>query len=324
MGAHGIKEKGKALAKSACRSILKAASACRIFPRDIVLAMDGGICSQMHFYLVGEILRRRGNNVTFDCRWYDICGKDLDGRFSRNFDLLKMFPRLTFRRADEGPAMRLRRSLLHYHNEYFGESDPFAWTRLRGPIYADGYFRDPEEMYARLFRETFRADCSLLEGNDRILLGRIERAEADGGACAVHVRRGDLSQYIEAYGDPLSPEYFRNAIGKIREQKPGAVFYIFSDEPDWCRGNILPLLPDVEAEICGGNGSDRGWCDLLLMSQCSHIVTSQGSMGRYAAMLRPDTKQDGIVAFPDTDHSEEWLPRFRNTIRVGTAPDSRG
>lgn len=110
----------------------------------------------------------------------------------------------------------------------------------------------------------------------------------------------------------------------IREQNPEAVFYIFSDEPDWCLGNILPLLPDVQAEICGGNGSERSWCVLLLMSQCSHIVTSQDSMGRYAAMLRPDTKQDGIVAFPDTDHSEEWLPRFRNTIRVGTAPDSRG
>ena len=114
-------------------------------PEEIIIKMDGGICSQMHFYLIGVILAEKGNNVSFDLKWFDTEGKDLDGKFCRNFDLRKMFPALNFRKTENNLIRRIYISAFYRHNDYFGADDNMlAWTGLKAPAYLDGYFKDPE------------------------------------------------------------------------------------------------------------------------------------------------------------------------------------
>lgn len=50
-------------------------------PDFMVLNMDGGICSQMHFYIVGRIFEKKGQRVLYNLDWFSKEGKDMDGRF---------------------------------------------------------------------------------------------------------------------------------------------------------------------------------------------------------------------------------------------------
>lgn len=74
---------------------------------EFFLKLDGGISSQMHFYLVGEYLRQNGDYpLRYDLTWYEECAKDLDGCHNRNFDLLRLCPDLQF------PKVRDRKSVV--------------------------------------------------------------------------------------------------------------------------------------------------------------------------------------------------------------------
>lgn len=291
---------------------------CRALPKIIIMVMDGGICSQMHFYLAGHMLAQRGQKVRFDLRWFRESGMDLDNRFCRNFDLLKLFPYLDFTEARPGLLTRLYLSAFYQHLNYFdAESDPFAWLGIRAPKYVDGYLHDPEQMFSEYFRKVFRIDPANLDTDCLDTLRHIRDTSTGYETCAVHVRRGDLSKYNEAYGEPADVSYFRDACHAVSKHAGGPVrFYIFSDEPEWCAKHLLAPLDGISAEIMTSNGSDRGYCDLALMSHCRHIITSQGSMGKYAAMLREEKDLDGLVVLPDTTYSTPWLRRFKNAAAI--------
>lgn len=288
-----------------------------LLPDQIVLYVDGGICSQMHFYLVGEMLRTRGNRVIYDLQWFRDNGMDGDGRFCRNFDLLRLFPGLKFPRIKTKLHRKLYEWSFPYRNDYFDRNaDPFAWLDLKGPLYLSGYFHDPEEMFKEYFPRIFRVDTGILTGTNLELLDRIRMAGQSGDACAVHVRRGDLAKYNEAYGNPADVEYFIESMRAVRdfaeEHDRRVKFFIFSDEPDYVINELMPRMEDYDVELSADNGSDKGYCDLVLISQCRHVVTSQGSLGKYGALLRSSELSDGLVILMPDEFNSEYKPRYAN------------
>ena len=70
-------------------------------PRQVIVMIDGGICSQIHQWRIGAALRARGVDVEYDIQWFKTSGKDINGKFVRNFDLLRAFPNLEFRVASD-------------------------------------------------------------------------------------------------------------------------------------------------------------------------------------------------------------------------------
>lgn len=285
----------------------------RLLPKVVILRMDGGICSQMHFYLVGRTLEKKGNRVLYDLDWFRKCGKDTEGRFVRNFDLLKLFPDLRLESHIPSFVRRIYVSLFYCWNNYFNkESDPAAWTEFKSPLYLAGYFRDQDQMFGEFFDSCFQLDLSIPDQANRNIIEEID--SAGSSTCAIHVRRGDLSGYNEAYGEPADDSFFKRAISAVTENNKIIVkFYIFSDEPEWCERHIIPLLEGREYKLIDHNGSDKGYMDLLLMSRCHHIITSQGSMGKYAALLREPAKRDGKVVLLK-GQGREWRRRFRNAL----------
>lgn len=274
---------------------------------EVTIVTDGGVCSQMHFYLMGEMLRRRGARVSFDMRWFRKHGIDLDGRFVRNFDLLRCFPYLSQREC-RGVKRLLMRKLFRQHHDYFKSTDT-DWVNTVAPAYLTGYYHDPQEMYTEVFRQVFHLDPEqILDPQNLDMLRTIRSAGPD--AVAVHVRRGDLANFHIGYGNPATARYFTEAVRTICDTAPDARFFIFSDEPDWVRANLMDIFPG--GTVVDINGSDRGYMDLTLMAQCHHHITSKGSLGKYAAMLRADEQTDGIVTLCDEPDSHPWLPRFRN------------
>ncbi len=279
---------------------------CGLMRRQVYVRMDGGLASQMHFYLVGEYFRNRGFDVEYELDWYDYCGRDLTGNFARNFELLKFAPSLPFRRVSNQLKVSLYRLLYKHVNDY--EASPASWQALKAPIYLDGYYPAGEGFYGDM-RKVFVAEPVDVDAANSEMGRRIsEAAEAVG----MHVRRGDLAVDTYAYGAPASDDYFIKAI-RLMQGRHGAdiPFFIFSDEPQWVRTHLLPQFPKGCYEIVNLNGSDKGYLDLWLISQCRHFITSKGSFGRFGALLSP---RRGDVVICDSAETRNWLSHIPSAI----------
>lgn len=259
----------------------------------IIVPIDGGICSQMHQYLIGEIFRRKGYRVKYSLYFFKKNGKDCDGLQVRNFDLLKAFPYLKFEKATKWET-----KLYSWAFKYIGlypKSLDTGWIELKPPRFLSGYYADPRGLYKKIYKEVFRPDASVLDAENRALYDTI-----DGYSVAVHVRRGDLSNYNIAYGDPLTVDYFISAVKYMSNKHPSPVFYFFSDDMTYVETQLLPLLSQNICYNLIDNGAAKGYMDLMLMSRCREQITSKGSLGKYAALLDSSSLRTVIVSKDDT------------------------
>ncbi len=107
----------------------------------------------------------------------------------------------------------------------------------------------------------------------------LQQRVAEKHSVAIHVRRGDYSQF----GVPLlEPTYYENAAQLVCEKFRNARFYIFSEDPSWVRENIR--LPGP-SEVVEYNSDNRDIEDLLLMAHCSAIIIANSSFSWWGAVL---------------------------------------
>lgn len=280
----------------------------------VMVQMDGGICSQMHFYRIATLMDRAGVRTRLSYRWYRYFATDTDGRFCRNLDLPKLFPGIDLKGTSR-LLEELYRISFEKEIDYFrGDACSDEWLSLKAPLYVTGYFHDDDEVYGCGFREMFRLNPDVLDERNRELYSIIEDKNRNGwSTVAVHVRRGDLSKYSPAYGNPAEEDYFSKAISQLSSAREDIVFYLFSDEPCWVKERLGDLLASLNHQVIDWNGSDKGYMDLVLMSRCRDIVASQGTLGKFAALLRPEELLDGCVIMPSGISSAEWTGRFRNS-----------
>lgn len=236
----------------------------------VVVAVDGGICSQMIAYLRGQYYAQVGISVYYNLRWFKTSGKDNFGKFDRPFELLEAFPNIKLNELS-----RLRTSFFQHflRYEYTNNQLPDR-DGLTRSVYLSLYpdFRKDED-FAGLFKKCFVDEAGLV--NEKML-----NTPKDYVACGIHIRRGDMTNWM-AIQDGYFVEAVKYAQGKYKQVK----FYFFSDEPEWVKEHIVPELPKVDFEIISGN---KGHEDLLLCAQCDVIVSSQGSMGRFASLMNPE------------------------------------
>ncbi|MCR5393835.1 MAG: alpha-1,2-fucosyltransferase [Bacteroidales bacterium] len=247
----------------------------------IIVRMDGGICSQMQQYLMGHSFYEHGYEVRYDLSFYDKDGRDMNGLDDRSFTLLKVFPKLPFTRAPFWQKVLYRRAFRHVGR--YPEDGTTDWIQLRPPVLLDGYYADCAEMYAD-YTTIFQPNPACLDTDNLTLYHRIEP-----NAVAVHIRRGDLSHYTEAYGHPATPDYFVRAVQWCAEHCGATEFYLFSDDAQYVSTEILPLLPPTLHYTQIHNSPLHGYYDLMLMSRCTHHITSKGSLAKFAACMQPNS-----------------------------------
>ena len=242
--------------------------------KKIIIRVDGGICSQIAFVFAGLYLADKFRNeavVKFDLSWFRDCGKDMYGKFVRNWDFPKAFPNVACEEATEDEIRRLSRYALR-------SSDI---ETCRAPLYVGGY----PDVYPAMCKMAQSLKSEFTPEMDEVTR-RFMAYVAEGPTCAVHVRRGDLSTYSPAYGQPATVDYFKKAVTLIRGLEPATRFLFFSDELDWVEKELLSVLPEGGSYMLAeGHGSDSGYLDLYLISHCDYIISSSGSLGVFGAML---------------------------------------
>ena len=274
----------------------------------VIVRIDGGICSQMHFYMIGEYMKLQGYSVKYDLTWFETHGYDLMGKDKRNFDLLKAFPKLELRKACKSELF-FYKPFSHINN-YFDDSNDFEWQKLTAPVYFQGYYKVPTGFYLRHIG-IFKIDVTLLDVPNRAMIEEIRERTMP---VAVHVRRGDLAGYNIAYGNPVPVKYFKKATEYLASHVMFPFFYFFSDDPKWVEDY---LIKEIELKdnyrIVDINDATKGYFDLFLIASCNHQITSKGSLGKYGAFLN-NSGNNIVTIYDDRYERSAWEGEHPNII----------
>lgn len=259
----------------------------------ILVLVDGGICSQMIAYIRGCYYLENGLKVYYDLHWFKANGMDNDGKYDRPFELLTMYPNLGFKEVSHLRAW--------WYRHFFKPEKTLVLLPeacdIKRSMYINSY---PDFGNEAWFYDAIQKYLSM---TDAISTTYIE-PDIPNRACAIHVRRGDMSYVVfEGYKSPI--EYYRYAIQYTQKKWNPIKYYIFSDEPEWAKKQLEGYIKNA-VYITGNKGHE----DLLLCARCSIIIASQGTMGRMAGLLNPYSE---LIIPPTGDWGSFHVERYRQT-----------
>lgn len=255
----------------------------------IVLLVDGGLASQLNKYLIGQFLEKKFQvKVKYDTSWFQKGGKSVDGKDTRNFDLLKIFPNIDFQIAAPQVVQ------FYKDNYYYTNKFPFIYdeelTKKNLPLYIDGYFSHWR------YLEDF--DFSNLEFDiklNNVNAENLKLIEQESSSVAVHIRRGD---YVGSAHDVITADYYIYAITYMQTllQGKSPKFFIFSTEMKWVEENVLSRLPEeIKYQSFSNNVNSDGVYDFYLISKCKHQVCANSTFSYYAALLNKNQNKTVII-----------------------------
>lgn len=279
-------------------TLYKAGCRLGLFRPYVIIYVDGGICSQMHQYLLGRYYAEKGYRVSYAIGWFQRNGKDNNGIHPRIFEFRELWPDLPFEIASSEKVVfysrvfPVRRNGMHFP------------LQVEPPCYFHGYyFFDDEKAYGKIFRRYFKLENAVSMDKFSVI------DSWSGPKCAVHVRRGDLAQMNDVFYGRVTVDYFRKAIQYVRERYENVKFFFFSDEIDWVEENLQEYYKDLPHELVRGN---RAFEDLNLMAHCDCFVASQGSAGKTAALMNGK----GLLVLSADPHDAVWKERYSNIVII--------
>lgn len=288
----------------------------------IIIRMSGGLERQMFQYALYMKLTSLGREVKFDDinEYRDERTKPI---MLSVFNLI--YPRATWEeinRFTDG-SMRLRDRLrklftgrrVNIYREK-GYYDPQILTLtdayLDGSFQSEQYFADIRDAVREAFRFPQLSELHLLPNlydTTAALLQQIEQTNAVG----IHIRRSDSRPNEELYENICTPEYYRAAVGYIKERQPDAVYYIFSNEPKWIKGWMKDLIKSQITEdmtkeeilavkkkfvMVQTNTEYTSYLDLLLLEKCRHNIISNSSFSWWGAWMNGNPDKIVIAPYP--------------------------
>lgn len=144
-------------------------------------------------------------------------------------------------------------------------------------LYYDGYWQNPKYFIgiSDLIRKIFIFSDDL-DGKNLTTLESIRKTNSVG----LHVRRGDYVGH-DLLGGICDLDYYLAAIDLIKKSNKNPVFYIFSNDIEWCSKNLI--LDSVN--YIDWNNGDLSYIDMQLMSECKTLVIANSSFSWWAAFL---------------------------------------
>ena len=141
-----------------------------------------------------------------------------------------------------------------------------------------GYFQSP--LYFESMADRLRSELNgLIAGPANPSATERDKLSAPG-AVAVHVRRKDYLNLPVFHVCDM--EYYREAMRRMRASLPGVRFFIFSDDPEWCRSEFREADQEV---VDDPDAAANPLHDLHLMSLASHHIIANSSYSWWAAWL---------------------------------------
>ena len=270
----------------------------------IVTRLEGGLGNQLFQYAIGRHLSIKNNTglvldtsnylIDKNNRHYELCRYKIKAKTANIITWIfvrlgkYIIPQIT-------QNLRLPIKYVKERNNYFNKE---ILTEQRN-IILDGYWQSEE--YFKDIRDIILDDLTLLSSPDKENEKMLKRIN-NSNSVSLHVRRADYvsNPLLQKYHGNLTPEYYNKAINAICDRLTDPEFFIFSDEPGWCKRNIITNLPHTYVDI---NGPDKAPEELRLMSACNHFIIANSSFSWWAAWLAE--KAGTIIIAPKRWYSEK-------------------
>ena len=258
----------------------------------IITILESGLGNQLFQYAIGRHLSIKNNDrLVIDAsvylidklRHYDLDRYNIKAevgniatcffaRFAKNI-IPKIEKKITL------PIKYVKERDTYFNNEILSE---------QRNIILDGYWQSEE--YFKDIRDIILDDLTLLSNPDKENKKMLKRINKSNAVC-IHIRRTDFvsDPLLQKFHGNLTPNYYKKAIGSICDRITDPEFYIFSDDPEWCKRNIFTNRPHTYVDI---NGPDKAPEDLRLMSACKHFIIANSSFSWWAAWL---AEKDGTI-----------------------------
>jgi len=280
----------------------------------IISKIIGGLGNQMFQYAVAKDLAlRHGNTFKVDIAAFD------HYLLHQGFELNRIFGNIA-PIANKSEISRvlgwraspwISRCLSHHRFSKF-RSRAFVqepsldyWPDINNVpanCYLSGYWQS--ERYFKQSEAIIRDDFSFI-----IPMSEENQAVADviAGCSAVslHVRRGDYvaNAATNAHHGTCSLAYYEAAIKYMAERVSDPVFFVFSDDINWVKYHVS--IPHKTFFVEHNKGSNS-YCDMQLMSLCSHHIIANSSFSWWGAWLGKNTEK--IVIAPKQWFTKSAIP----------------
>jgi len=250
----------------------------------ITVYLTGGMGNQMFHWAAGRALAYRlGTNIDLD-----ISSFDSDPLRVFSLHLWKGVMNTPTRRDTPCPIIRDYRMPF---NPLLFESAPQSCS-ICGHFQTEKYFSEVSDLLREDFTPREELPASSLETQERI--------QKEGSRSVfICIRRGD---YVGNDLMGLLPmDYYQRAASIVAERVGDPYFFVFSDEPEWCRQYFkLPYRTVVAGNfyrtVEGKLGREDA--ELTLMRQCRHAILANSSYPWWGAFLG-DKQPNRLVIAPN-------------------------
>lgn len=113
---------------------------------------------------------------------------------------------------------------------------------------------------------------------------------------SIHLRVAEFYYGMEA---AIRNKYFEKAINYIKHTVDNPVFFIFSDNIEWCKFHYeqLGLCQMDQKMFVEGNKEEKSYRDMQLMSLCKHNVVPNSTFSWWAAFLNQNYQKTVITPY---------------------------
>ena len=275
----------------------------------IVSHLISGLGNQMfQFAAAYSLAKKKGTDWALDTTWYY---QNIEKMSPRLFELasfgfpikvatpeeIDYYTHFGEHNVLERVVRKIKSYEPYYKQKFYKEPhfhfDTNFWNAskdcyLYGFWQSDKYF-DP---YADEIRNIFKGKFPFNNANQQVIH---QIKDQNQTAVSVHIRRGDMvhnPEVMKIHGF-CTLDYYLEASNYLLERFKNVRFFVFSDEPEWCRANFKPKADVI---IVDHNQGLEGYNDIRLMAQCSHHIIPNSSFSWWGAWLNPNPNK--IVIAP--------------------------
>lgn len=271
-----------------------------------IVKFKGGLGNQMFQYAYAKLVEKHtGDTVKLDYSAYE----NLDGDMVRKPRIMRFALTLpAAEKADIAKICKLRHkgnSLSFWYkvkvflesklNKHYAFEPNRAYIdpkKLENKLYFDGYWQSWR--YVDEVREILKKDFVSTQPLSEKTQGFQKKMQGEN-AVFVGVRKGDYTAEIEHYGS-FDSNYYQKAMAKIEQTVENPVYYVFSNDVQWCKDNmdwggrtVIYREPEDQTD---------DFEELMLMASCKHAIIVNSTYHWWGATMIENSEK--IICCPDT------------------------
>lgn len=267
-----------------------------------VVNIIGGLGNQLFQYAFAVALKNAnpGEKIYIDTEHfhYLFLKKFKTSNLHNGYELDRLFPNLEIEKADWRKLRKvtyvmpnfffsrvIRRVLPKRRTECVAKichSQTYSpdLLTLSGDIYYEGYWQA-----ANYFMSSRDELCKIFaHSKPNAYNAKLIADITDSESVGIHVRRGNYL-LSPTYSGICDISYYKKALDLVMSDGRQHCFYIFSNDVEWCKQNLLPLLSTYPVVFVTENRGKQSYWDMYLMTYCHKLIIANSSFSWWGAFM---------------------------------------